>query len=128
MPQFKKLISLIGLNFKYMMHRFKPINILSSAQVLRKKYSKLKWIFATLTAIMIFSGCSFFKSSKISSCHETYFFHDTANLSNGSIKITFLGTSALLIDDGITQILTDPFFQDIVCYPLRSQKFLLTRQ
>ncbi len=89
---------------------------------LLKIQSKLKWTIAPLTIIIFCSSCGYFQSSKINSCYKKYFFHDATEPSNGSIKITFLGTSALLIDDGITQILTDPFFSRPCMFPVLFSK------
>jgi len=42
--------------------------------------------------------------------YKPWFTHDSENPAQGSIKVTFLGVTTLLIDDGETQLLIDGFF------------------
>ncbi|MEE4177607.1 MAG: MBL fold metallo-hydrolase [Bacteroides sp.] len=51
-----------------------------------------------------------FRHSRGIKDYESLFTQDLDNPSNGSVKVTFLGATSLLLDDGETQILTDGFF------------------
>jgi len=118
MLQFKKWISVIELKLKFRINRMYSAKIVQKVPVLPYYISNFKLSFALIILILISSSCSFFKSSKISTCYNGYFVNDTTTPSNGNIKITFLGTSALLIDDGTIQILTDPFFSRHCPWPV----------
>ncbi|MBK6859082.1 MAG: MBL fold metallo-hydrolase [Saprospiraceae bacterium] len=80
------------------------------SQALLNCYLELKWGIVILSSLAIVTGCGSSSPLETNFCNTNYFFNDTTNSSKDSIKITFLGTSALLIDDGATQILTDPYF------------------
>lgn len=41
--------------------------------------------------------------------YQSYYHHDNALPRDGAVKITFLGTSSLLFDDGETQLMIDGF-------------------
>lgn len=51
-----------------------------------------------------------FRHSRGLQDYEHWFTEDSDNPANGSVKVTFLGVTSLLLDDGVTQILTDGFF------------------
>ncbi len=57
---------------------------------------------------LLLSSCA--PSAKMSK-YDAYRFeqHDADSIPTGNLKVTFLGTSSLLIDDGETQLLTDGF-------------------
>jgi L-ascorbate metabolism protein UlaG (beta-lactamase superfamily) len=42
--------------------------------------------------------------------YKAYYTNDAGEAGNGSVKVTFLGVSTLLVDDGETQLLIDGFF------------------
>ncbi len=42
--------------------------------------------------------------------YKSYYINDTSVPKDGAVKVTFLGTTSLLLDDGETQLLTDGFF------------------
>lgn len=55
--------------------------------------------------------CAFRPSGDLKG-YESYFPHENPNTSiqKGKIRVTFLGTTSILLDDGETQVLTDGFF------------------
>lgn len=50
--------------------------------------------------------------------YRAYFLDDQATLRKGGVKVTFLGTSSLLFDDGKTQLLIDGYFSRPRMLPL----------
>lgn len=51
-----------------------------------------------------------FRHSRGLQDYESRLTEDSDNPAKGSVKVTFLGVTSLLLDDGVTQILTDGFF------------------
>lgn len=68
----------------------------------------MRYLLSTLILACLLTGCS--PSAKLKQ-YESYRFenHNAAAIPSGKVKVTFLGTSTLLIDDGETQLLTDGF-------------------
>lgn len=62
------------------------------------------------TCCTILIGCVAFRLSRGIQDYEFWFTHDSDSPCNGSIKVTFLGVTTLLVDDGETQILVDCYF------------------
>ena len=56
--------------------------------------------------------------------YKAYYHDDTGKPANGSVKVTFLGTSTLLIDDGETQLLTDGFLSRLSLIQTLTSKLL----
>jgi L-ascorbate metabolism protein UlaG (beta-lactamase superfamily) len=72
-----------------------------------------KFLFrAVLLLIIAFSSYLFYVSRPSGNIdnYAQYYTDNYAQPTNGSVKVTFLGTSTLLFDDGATQILIDGFF------------------
>lgn len=72
----------------------------------------IKIILSVLAVILV--GAAIFlyiqlKASGDINDYKAYYRDDTGKPANGSIKVTFLGTATMLIDDGETQLLTDGF-------------------
>lgn len=42
--------------------------------------------------------------------YSAFYHNDTSPPGNGAVRITYLGTTTLLLDDGVTQLMTDGFF------------------
>jgi len=73
-----------------------------------KKASLLLW--AALMGSVILIGCAMLRHSQRLQDYKPWFSDDSEIPANGSVKVTFLGVSTLLIDDGETQLLIDGFF------------------
>ena len=72
----------------------------------------IKIVFSALAVILV--GAAIFLYIQIRASgdmddYKAYYHDDTGKYADGGVKITFLGTSTLLIDDGETQLLTDGF-------------------
>lgn len=65
---------------------------------------------AGITGSLFFIGCATLWHARGLPDYETWLDHHPENPANGSVKVTFLGVTTLLIDDGETQILIDGFF------------------
>ncbi|XDD46207.1 MBL fold metallo-hydrolase [Leptospira sp. WS39.C2] len=76
-------------------------------------FRKQVWIQLSVITIFILFGldCAF-RSSGDLRLYESYIPHEnqTAAIKQGKVRVTFLGTTSILLDDGETQILTDGFF------------------
>ncbi|WP_051122393.1 MBL fold metallo-hydrolase [Leptospira wolbachii] len=64
-----------------------------------------------LLLLLFFSHCAFRPSGTLSQ-YDSYFPHESPSnlIPKGKVRVTFLGTTSILLDDGETQILTDGFF------------------
>lgn len=61
-------------------------------------------------AAIAFAGCALFlRPARGMAGYQAYYVNDTTPAGNGAIRVTFLGTSALLLDDGTTKLLVDGF-------------------
>ena len=63
---------------------------------------------------LIVSGCVFVQQHYFAPCvniddYKKYYEDDTSPPENGALRVTFFGTTTLLIDDGKTQLMTDGF-------------------
>jgi len=88
MLQFKKWISAIEIKRKFRINRWYSAKIIQIVPVLPNYYSNFKLSFALIILILISSSCSFFKSSKISTCYNGFFINDTYDLTHCIIQIT----------------------------------------
>ncbi|TGL51569.1 MBL fold metallo-hydrolase [Leptospira kemamanensis] len=76
-------------------------------------FRKQVWFqLSVMTMFSLFGMDCAFRSSGDLRLYESYFPHEnqTAAIKQGKVRVTFLGTTSILLDDGETQILTDGFF------------------
>jgi L-ascorbate metabolism protein UlaG (beta-lactamase superfamily) len=72
----------------------------------------IKIVFSALAVILVGAAIFLYIQTRASGDmddYKAYYHDDTGKYADGGVKITFLGTSTLLIDDGETQLLTDGF-------------------
>ncbi|MCW7468829.1 MBL fold metallo-hydrolase [Leptospira kanakyensis] len=71
----------------------------------------LSIILLYVSFIFFFSHCALRSSGNLNH-YDSYFLHESKSnlIPKGKVRVTFLGTSSILLDDGETQILTDGFF------------------
>ncbi|EKJ87709.1 beta-lactamase family domain protein [Leptospira meyeri serovar Hardjo str. Went 5] len=75
------------------------------------KKQNLSLVLLYVSFIFFFSHCALRSSGNLNH-YDTYFPHESKSnlIPKGKVRVTFLGTSSILLDDGVTQILTDGFF------------------
>lgn len=64
----------------------------------------------TIAVVLFAAGCYLTRPNKNMDVYKKYYNDDTAAPDSGRVKVTYLGVSSLLLDDGQTQLLVDAFF------------------
>lgn len=90
----------------------------------------LPWLIIGLACVAV-AGCALLlRPARNMASYEDYYVNDTRPAGNGAIKVTFLGTSTLLLDDGTTKLLVDGFISRpslgrVITHALRTDSVLV---
>jgi L-ascorbate metabolism protein UlaG (beta-lactamase superfamily) len=69
----------------------------------------LRWVLGVTAFVVVAIGALLLWPARDMARYEDYYVNDPTPPSNGAVRVTFLGTSTLLLDDGTTKLMVDGF-------------------
>ncbi|MCS7475823.1 MBL fold metallo-hydrolase [Umezawaea endophytica] len=79
----------------------------------KKPGAARRWVFLAAAGAAVGGYVAFLKPSGTVSRYAEHLVDDDRDLRAGEVRVTFLGTTTLLVDDGVTQVLFDAFITDV---------------